>query len=94
MAKQTRSFSRKARFYGPHSRLEVFAKPKNGSFIVFVLHRKGGVDSKTRGMVSEHKTEVDAVKRFDEVVKESRKSGWQEKVTGMKSSFDSVPAAD
>jgi hypothetical protein len=70
----------------------------NGSFLVKVVHvDKAGAHART-GMVTIHLNEVDAVKRFEELVALAQESGWtlvaRKKSNLPSSQFNEIPQAE
>ena len=62
---QQKLFQQKARFVGTTNKLDLYVKQQqDGSFHVYALHQKAGVDKRLKGMISVHKTQKEALEQF------------------------------
>jgi len=95
---ESRTWKRRARFFGPHSRLELYAKEVDGEFLVYALHRKGGSDQLARGLASAHTTKAAAMRRFEEMELAALLRGWKaatkRPVPLIKQAFDTIPEVE
>jgi hypothetical protein len=87
-------FSQRARYVGPTSKLTLHVREMDkGKFKVYAILEKPGAEKKDRGMISEFKTQAEAVKHFEELADQCLKGGWKLQSKVSKSSFDAIPAA-
>lgn len=92
---RVKGFSQKARYAGPTSKLTLHVRESaKDKFKVYALLEKKGSEKKEKGMVSEHKTQDEAVKKFDELAGQCMKAGWKLATKVTKSSFDAIPTAE
>lgn len=87
-------FSQKTLYVGPTSSLALYVREApNGRFKCYALFEKKGAEKKDKGMVTDHATQADAVKKYDELAAQCVVAGWKAK-SSSKSSFDTIPAAE
>lgn len=88
-------FSQKVKYAGPTSSLTVYVRETNaGKFKCYALLEKKGSEKKDRGMLTEHATKDEALKKFRELGDQCLSAGWKVKESASKSAFDVIPAAD
>jgi hypothetical protein len=92
---QQRLFQQKVRFVGKTNKLDLYARQQqDGTFKVYALHQKAGVDQRLKGMVSVHKTQKEAIEQFEKLSAQCVEAGWRQTVSWTKSAFDAVPVVE
>jgi hypothetical protein len=93
-------WSQRARFTSPKgARLDVFAKKTAKGFQTGVSLRRGEKKDAAkvpteRGMLTTHASQEEAVDRFNALVADARKNGWQAHQMVTRTAFVEMPKAD